>query len=158
MPEAAVDVDDLPQTREHQVGRAGKIADVKPITVSERMDQATDEHLRHRVFRLHRRHDAGTLGFRKDVSHWNAPVLGARTSYDTLFSKGMTENAPQSSPRDEAMYTKTVEAVREDFLEWSGGFPPDSEQMIFIFMEYALSSDVDDCERVRQMLRDWMAS
>jgi hypothetical protein len=55
------------------------------------------------------------------------------------------------------MDAKDFIAVREDFLAWSGGFPPDSEQTIFMFLEYAIRIDIDDVDGARKMLRQWMA-
>jgi hypothetical protein len=54
------------------------------------------------------------------------------------------------------MDTKTAQAVKEDFLAWSGGFPPDSEQQIFVYIEYAHGANTDDVYDVRTMLRNWM--
>jgi hypothetical protein len=42
--------------------------------------------------------------------------------------------------------------VREDFQAWSGGFPPDSEEQVEVYVEYALPSDLD-AEAVRHGLR-----
>jgi hypothetical protein len=53
------------------------------------------------------------------------------------------------------MDTKTANTVKENFLAWSGGFPPDSEQQIFIYMEYAYGTEAD-ADDVREMLRNWM--
>lgn len=49
-----------------------------------------------------------------------------------------------------------VNTIRDDFLTWSGGSSPESEQQIFIYMEYVYGSDTDDADEVRAMLRDWM--
>ena len=56
------------------------------------------------------------------------------------------------------MDANTTNAVKEDFLAWSGGFPPDSEQEIFVYMEYVHGSDADDANELREMLRDWMCN
>ncbi len=54
------------------------------------------------------------------------------------------------------MDMNTARTVREDFMTWSGGCPPDSEQEIFVYMEYVHGSDADDADAVREILRDWM--
>jgi len=54
------------------------------------------------------------------------------------------------------MDANTTNAVKQDFLAWSGGFPPDSEQDIFIYIEYAYGADRTDADEAREMLRDWM--
>jgi hypothetical protein len=54
------------------------------------------------------------------------------------------------------MDTVKINAIRDDFLTWSGGFPPDSEQQIFIYMEYVYGDDAEDADEVREMLRNWM--
>ncbi len=56
------------------------------------------------------------------------------------------------------MNTTRINAIRNDFSDWSGGFPPDSEQQVFIYMEYAYDGDADDADDVRTMLRNWMES
>jgi hypothetical protein len=43
--------------------------------------------------------------------------------------------------------------IRKDYLEWSGGFPPDDERDIFIYTEY--SRVVDDEALVLSVLREW---
>ena len=73
VPEAAVDVDDLPQSREHQIGSAGKRSDVQAVTVSERMHKTSDRQFGSGVLRLDRRHNAGPLGLRNGVSHFETP-------------------------------------------------------------------------------------
>ena len=46
-------------------------------------------------------------------------------------------------------------SVREDFLTWSGGFPPESDAQIAVFVETAIPADADP-EVVRQFLAAWM--
>jgi hypothetical protein len=53
------------------------------------------------------------------------------------------------------MDAKTARDVIEDFRTWSGGFPPDSEQEIFVYVEYARDERLDAVE-VTRLLRDWM--
>ncbi len=47
--------------------------------------------------------------------------------------------------------------LRDDFEEWSGGFPPESDRQIFVFVEYAMSTEFGD-QFVRDYLREWMAA
>ena len=47
------------------------------------------------------------------------------------------------------------DSVREDFLTWSGGFPPESDAQIAVFVEAAIPADADP-EVVRQFLAAWM--
>lgn len=53
------------------------------------------------------------------------------------------------------MDEQTIKAIREDFFTWSGGFPPESDAQVTVYIDYASSKDWDDNE-VRAMLRDWM--
>jgi hypothetical protein len=48
-----------------------------------------------------------------------------------------------------------TKAIREDFETWSGGFPPESDEQITVYIDYASSKDWDDDE-VRELLRAWM--
>ena len=48
-----------------------------------------------------------------------------------------------------------VKAIKQDFLTWSGGFPPESDEQIFVYVETARSSETDD-EEVRNLLKTWM--
>ncbi len=50
---------------------------------------------------------------------------------------------------------QAAESLKVDFLEWSGGFPPDSEQQIFVYVEYAAPNNVDEAD-VLSLLRTWM--
>jgi hypothetical protein len=56
------------------------------------------------------------------------------------------------------MEPEEINTVKDAFLTWSGGFPPDSEQQIFIYMEYAHPDDADNADEVRRMLWNWMCS
>lgn len=49
----------------------------------------------------------------------------------------------------------TAKAIKEDFLVWSGGFPPDSNEQIFAYVEAARPADTDEVE-VDILLKDWM--
>jgi hypothetical protein len=53
------------------------------------------------------------------------------------------------------MTTTQQVAVREDFLAWSGGQPPDSPFEIFTYCELAMPIGID-AEEVRSMLKKWM--
>ena len=46
-------------------------------------------------------------------------------------------------------------AIRSDFEDWSGGFPPESEQQIFVYVTTASSNEWDD-NLVLEILRAWM--
>jgi hypothetical protein len=50
---------------------------------------------------------------------------------------------------------QTVTDLKADFLIWSGGFPPDSPEQVTVYMDYAISVDVDP-DFARQTLLDWM--
>lgn len=54
------------------------------------------------------------------------------------------------------MDAKSKEAIKKHYRTWSGGYAPDSEQEIFVYMECVHGSDRDDSNEVRQLLRDWM--
>lgn len=53
------------------------------------------------------------------------------------------------------MDEQTINAIKEDFSTWSGGFPPESDAQITVYIDYASSKDWDD-DKVRELLRDWM--
>ncbi len=53
------------------------------------------------------------------------------------------------------MDAQTAATIMEDFLVWSGGFPPESDQQIFVYAHAASPVDADP-EDVRAVLRDWM--
>lgn len=55
------------------------------------------------------------------------------------------------------MDEKTAAAIREDFLTWSGGFSPDSDMEIFVYIEYAAPRDIDKQE-LTELLNAWMDS
>jgi hypothetical protein len=54
------------------------------------------------------------------------------------------------------MEVQAAQAVREDFLVWSGGFPPESDEQIWVYVEAARPADTDP-EQVTRLLKDWMA-
>jgi hypothetical protein len=47
------------------------------------------------------------------------------------------------------------QAIRKDFLVWSGGFPPQSSQEVWVYVETARPFDTDAGE-VTRLLLDWM--
>ena len=53
------------------------------------------------------------------------------------------------------MNPQTAEVIKQDFLTWSGGCAPDSDQQIFVYVEYARPADSDAIE-VTRILQDWM--
>jgi hypothetical protein len=53
------------------------------------------------------------------------------------------------------MDLQTTKAIQDGFLVWSGGFPPESDQQIFIYVEYALRHDINAIE-ASNMLKNWM--
>ena len=55
------------------------------------------------------------------------------------------------------MTHEQIERVKRHFLEWSGGFEPDSEHQITVYVDYARDARLDR-EEVRQLLEDWMTS
>ena len=52
------------------------------------------------------------------------------------------------------MIDELTQTVRRDFEEWSGGFPPESEYQITVYVDYARC--IENAELVREILRDWM--
>jgi hypothetical protein len=50
-----------------------------------------------------------------------------------------------------------VQQLKEDFLEWSGGFPPESNDQITVYVDYARTLDLLE-EDTREVLRQWMLS
>ena len=96
VPEAAVDIDHLPQSAKDEVRGAGKGTHMQPVAVSERTHQPTHYDFRGRVLGLNRRHDARSLGFREGVQtttllHLNADARHADTTDPSCiveFNKG----------------------------------------------------------------------
>ena len=46
--------------------------------------------------------------------------------------------------------------LEDDFLEWSGGTPPDSMHQVTVYVDYA--NPFDDVDLVRSYLIDWLTS
>jgi hypothetical protein len=57
VPEAAVDLDRLAEPREHEIGLAGQVAPVQAESISQSVNQSTDDEFRRRVTALHGAHD-----------------------------------------------------------------------------------------------------
>jgi hypothetical protein len=53
------------------------------------------------------------------------------------------------------MTNERIEAVKRHFLVWSGGFEPESEYQIVVYVDYARDSTLDRDEVLR-FLKDWM--
>lgn len=62
MPKAAMHEDDLTARRKDEIGRARQASSMEPITVPERMSEATHDHLNAGVLRAHPCHQTATLG------------------------------------------------------------------------------------------------
>jgi len=73
----------------------------------------------------------------------------------SVFRPSNTLSLPRKTTR---MNPSTTEAVKNDFRGWSGGFPPDSDMEIFVYLEYAFSNVIADKDEVREMLREWMCN
>lgn len=50
-----------------------------------------------------------------------------------------------------------ADALKTDFKKWSGGFPPESDYQITVYIDYAAPNDTD-AEEVRGLMRTWMNS
>jgi hypothetical protein len=48
-----------------------------------------------------------------------------------------------------------IEALKADFLEWTGGFNPETDEDIEVYIETSMPLDIDDDE-ARDILRNWM--
>ena len=53
------------------------------------------------------------------------------------------------------MTDEQIQAVKQHFLEWSGGFEPDSEHQAVVYVDYARDSKMDRSE-VLSCLEEWM--
>ena len=51
--------------------------------------------------------------------------------------------------------SEQIDALKADFLEWSGGFEPESFDTITVYIDYACDYRLDG-EEVRRVLTDWM--
>jgi hypothetical protein len=53
------------------------------------------------------------------------------------------------------MNQKAKLVLKRDFRRWSGGFAPDSNDQITVYMDYAVRRDFDN-EHTRRVLQEWM--
>jgi hypothetical protein len=53
------------------------------------------------------------------------------------------------------MTSEQIEAVKRHFLVWSGGFEPESEHQIIVYVDYARDSELDRDE-VYDVLMEWI--
>lgn len=63
-------------------------------------------------------------------------------------------NAHAKTPH---MDSDLAERLKKDFREWSGGFPPESDEKITVYLDYALPDGIDK-EEAREVLEDWYRS
>lgn len=54
-----------------------------------------------------------------------------------------------------AMTPAQIELLKEDFLEWTGGFEPESEEDVETYVMSSITVELDPAE-ARQVLTDWM--
>jgi len=55
------------------------------------------------------------------------------------------------------MTNEQIEKLKQHFLEWSGGFEPESGHQIMVYIDYARDGNLDK-EEVRRLLEDWMSN
>jgi hypothetical protein len=48
-----------------------------------------------------------------------------------------------------------ADVIRSDFLEWSGGFPPESTYEVYVYVELARPRHMNE-DDVREFLLGWM--
>lgn len=53
------------------------------------------------------------------------------------------------------MDAKILQKLKEHYESWSGGWPPEDDRDVFIYVEYARLSEWD-ADDVRTELRNWM--
>lgn len=53
------------------------------------------------------------------------------------------------------MSDSELQALRADFLEWTGGFEPETDEQIATYIDGSMAADVDPSE-AREALREWM--
>lgn len=53
------------------------------------------------------------------------------------------------------MENETFQAIKQDFMDWSGGFPPDSDHEMSVYIETASPSGSNDMD-LWALLRRWM--
>jgi hypothetical protein len=52
------------------------------------------------------------------------------------------------------MHDELKTTIRDDFLKWTGGFPPESDDQITVYLDYACPIAGDETE-LRSFLREW---
>jgi hypothetical protein len=57
--------------------------------------------------------------------------------------------------RPSPMHEELTPKLKTDFLEWSGGTPPESDHQITVYIDYAAQQNADPVE-MRRSLRAWM--
>jgi hypothetical protein len=55
------------------------------------------------------------------------------------------------------MDERIAREIRESFLEWSGGFPPDSKEQVYVYVDAVGQPEVSDAD-LWIVLQEWMAS
>jgi hypothetical protein len=138
VPEASVDVDDLAKLGKYEIGSADDVTAMEAEPISEAMHQPAYNHFRPGVTRFNRRHDSRTLDLGKLFRH--VPILGALLSMRRIVT---------------IMSDSELQALKADFLEWTGGFEPETEDDIAVYVETAMAFDSNPLE-VREALREWM--
>lgn len=53
------------------------------------------------------------------------------------------------------MWKDTTELLKKDFAAWGGGGPPESEYQITVYLDYAMSTNMDR-QHARDILWSWM--
>jgi hypothetical protein len=56
---------------------------------------------------------------------------------------------------EQSIEAAKIEALKEHFRSWSGGFKPESEDQITVYIDYAIVSDLET-EEARDALLDWL--
>lgn len=154
VPEAAVHVDDLSELGKNDVGGAWQVAAVEAEAITEPVNQAADDEFWLGIFRANGCHDPRALGLSELIRHVirrRCPDFGSRAAcryahpVASIFNRMGGIMASQQAG----------EAIRADFLEWSGGFPPDSAEQVTVYVDYAAPGDAEPAF-VREVLMAWM--
>jgi hypothetical protein len=53
------------------------------------------------------------------------------------------------------MNEQNAAAIKADFAEWSGGFPPESPEQVTVYIDYACPNTADST-LIREILLAWM--
>jgi hypothetical protein len=133
-----MNIDDFAEPREDDVRGPWQITPVEAKSIAEAVDQSAHDHFGLGVFRPYRRHGSRSLGFRQSFGH--VPNLGARAAMGII------------SP---TMSNLELQSLKSDFLEWTGGFEPETEDDIAAYVNTSMPLDLDPAE-ARDALREWM--